>query len=774
MIDRLEILMSRVRYLVSRNRWSARLLGFRPVRAQGDDPGLILIQVDGLGEGVLERALAEGRMPFTRHLIEDEGHRIRSLYSGMGSNTPNFQAELFYGVRTCVPGFGFRDVETGRSFAMNHPDAAKVVEERLRRCGEGLLRGGSAWCDIYTGGADEPHFCASTTSLGVLLRAIDPGRVAGLVVWHGWSVVRVVANFLVEIAYALWGFVRGAIAGRNLVQELRFIPERVFISAVMREIVTAGACIDAERGLPIIHVNLLGYDEHAHRRGPDSGFALWTLKGIDRSIRRIWLNGHRSRRRDYQTWIYSDHGQERVQPYVHGHGHGGVTEAVLRAAERVLDRPPEVVHRGPVGFVYVPDGTPPPVVIELAGAIAREADLPTVLVANRSESDAGAAGEFGAFVWTRGARWRLPEDRAEVFGADHPHLDRVTEDTLALVRHESAGSIVLFGWSRDRSLSFKHENGAHGGPGVRETSAFLIHPRDIHPRDVDGAGDPARVLRPSDLRELCLEALDPARPHVASSKRFRSPEPVRRRVRVMTYNVHGCRGMDGRYSVRRIARVIASAHPDVVCLQELDQVRTRSGAVDQVHEIAALLETEYHFHPVVEVDDGRFGNAVLSHYPSTVVRSGALPRLPPMNLVERGALWVEVDVDGLKLQVLNTHLSIFRPERHLQVDALVRDWLTDPRLRAPLLLAGDLNASLGSPSVRKIETVLRNISARGPAAHSTWSGRFPVRRIDHVFADAASRVLSIDVPRTRLSRVASDHLPLVVDLEIRSAGPGSG
>ena len=61
-----------------------------------------------------------------------------------------------------------------------------------------------------------------------------------------------------------------------------------------------------------------------------------------------------------------------------------------------------------------------------------------------------------------------------MFGEDHPHLEAVTEDTLRVVGHESAGVIVLLGWSLDGAMSFKVESGAHGGPGPRETSAFLI------------------------------------------------------------------------------------------------------------------------------------------------------------------------------------------------------------------------------------------------------------------------------------------------------------
>jgi endonuclease/exonuclease/phosphatase family metal-dependent hydrolase len=244
--------------------------------------------------------------------------------------------------------------------------------------------------------------------------------------------------------------------------------------------------------------------------------------------------------------------------------------------------------------------------------------------------------------------------------------------------------------------------------------------------------------------------------------------------RVMTYNVHGCLGMDGRHSTRRIARVIAGARPDVVCLQELDQSRGRSGKVDQIAEIARELRHDFHFHAISEQDDGHFGNAILSHHPMKRVGSGPLPEIPSsLRLEDRGVLWVQIEIDGVALQVLNTHLSILERERRLQVDALVTDWLRRPDCRGPVVLAGDFNASSFSYTARRIGELLHDVSdldvvarAAGDRIHRTWSGRVPVRRIDHVFTSGDLGVRSIRAPRTRLSRVASDHLPLVVDLVV--------
>ena len=285
-MDRIEILMARLRHLVSRNRWSARLLGYHIDKPGGHEPGLVLIQIDGLGHEILLQAMAEGRMPFLKHLLEAEDRQLHRLYTGMPSSTPGVQAELFYGVKSAVPAFGYFDHELGRVVSMNDPVAAAAVEERLRRNAVGLLRGGSSWSNIFTGGADEPHLCAATAGLDMLWQALNPLRMVALILWYGWSIVRILTYLLVETGLALYDFFRGALRGLSVWAELRFVPTRVIVGSVMREMVTAGAAIDCERGLPVIHLNFLGYDEHAHRRGPDSRFARWTLRGIDRAVRR--------------------------------------------------------------------------------------------------------------------------------------------------------------------------------------------------------------------------------------------------------------------------------------------------------------------------------------------------------------------------------------------------------------------------------------------------------------------------------------------------------
>jgi endonuclease/exonuclease/phosphatase family metal-dependent hydrolase len=235
----------------------------------------------------------------------------------------------------------------------------------------------------------------------------------------------------------------------------------------------------------------------------------------------------------------------------------------------------------------------------------------------------------------------------------------------------------------------------------------------------------------------------------------------------MTYNVHSCIGMDGRSSPERIARLIAQYEPDIVALQELDVGRARTGGVDQAHEIAHRLEMEYHFHAALRVAEEEYGNAILTHLPMRSVRAGPLPGLPQCE--PRGALWVAVDASGAEIQVLNTHLSLWPKERGLQATALAgRDWLGHPEFQPPAILLGDLNAVPGSAAYQTFCSRLRDAQSVVPGhrPRKTLFGRYPSARIDHVFLHPDLHVLSVEVPRTQLSRIASDHLPLIVDIHV--------
>jgi endonuclease/exonuclease/phosphatase family metal-dependent hydrolase len=252
--------------------------------------------------------------------------------------------------------------------------------------------------------------------------------------------------------------------------------------------------------------------------------------------------------------------------------------------------------------------------------------------------------------------------------------------------------------------------------------------------------------------------------------------PVQVPVTIATYNVRRCLGTDRYLSPERIAQVIAGFDADIVALQEIDVGRLRSGGIDQARVIAEKLGFASHFHPALRIAEEQYGDAILTRYPSRLVKVGLLPGLRNLWPSEpRGAIWIEAMIGGARLQVINTHFGLRRRERRAQAVALLGgDWVE--RCRPPYAVLGDLNSLPRG-------TVYRSFAARLSDAHlvgtqgrpaPTFPSRRPMLRIDHIFVSDDIEVTSAEVVRSPLSGTASDHLPLLARLRIPVEGDKTG
>ncbi len=249
----------------------------------------------------------------------------------------------------------------------------------------------------------------------------------------------------------------------------------------------------------------------------------------------------------------------------------------------------------------------------------------------------------------------------------------------------------------------------------------------------------------------------------------RSPD-----LRVATYNVHKCRGLDGRVRPDRIAKVIRELGADVVALQEVLSVAGGRPEDDQPRFLARQLGLDISFGAVRRHRGGRYGNLILSALP---LGPGRLYDLSVAGREERGCLRVDVRLGGgTMLHVFNVHLGTSIAERREQgprlLEAVIR---TSTDLAGPRVLLGDFN-DWRSLLVSLLAAHLRGVDLRAHlGSRRTYPGLLPLFNLDHIYYDERLELTGLRLHRTATALVASDHLPLVADFRVRgTAGAETG
>jgi endonuclease/exonuclease/phosphatase family metal-dependent hydrolase len=228
-------------------------------------------------------------------------------------------------------------------------------------------------------------------------------------------------------------------------------------------------------------------------------------------------------------------------------------------------------------------------------------------------------------------------------------------------------------------------------------------------------------------------------------------------MRIVTYNIHKARGIDGRTSVKRIAKVLGELDADIIALQEVFAVCDFHEG--QVETLASELGLKPTFGCTRHRHGRPYGNAILSRWP--ILKSRDMD-ISWHRRERRGCIRADLKTPRGTLHVFNIHMGTSFFERRHQVRSLLSSKQLDEDLSGPRVLVGDFNEWTKGLTTRMLSEKFESLNLQLHARkRRSYPGLLPLLHLDHIYFERPLHVEKAELIRTRLSRIASDHLPLV-------------
>jgi endonuclease/exonuclease/phosphatase family metal-dependent hydrolase len=234
-------------------------------------------------------------------------------------------------------------------------------------------------------------------------------------------------------------------------------------------------------------------------------------------------------------------------------------------------------------------------------------------------------------------------------------------------------------------------------------------------------------------------------------------------LRIATYNIHRCRGMDRRTAPQRIVEVLRDIDADVVALQEV--IGAGPAGAGQAEEIGAAIGMGWVMTSVRHLRRHLFGNVILSRFP---IAHHSQYDLSWRTCEPRACQRADLDLDhGRVLHVYNVHLGTAVLERRYQAPRLA-SYVHDHRVQGPKVILGDFNEWMRGLATKTLSALFESVDIRSHLKRRrTYPGFFPVLHLDHIYYEGNVEVRSVELPRSGKALMASDHLPLVANLRIK-------
>jgi hypothetical protein len=533
----------------------ARRLG-RPEPGPDRRRGFIILQIDGLSYDHVVQALAAGYMPYLARLLAERRLVVSPWRCGLPSTTPAVQAGMLFGNRFDIPGFRWYEKERRLPVLTRRLDQAQASRARIGQGRAGILRGGSCYVSLFDGDADlalftlsalhPQRFFESVRGIGLFLTfLLSPFRLLRV----SW---RIFLGYLVGLGRRLMAFVRPSVLNPFDV----FSPLVHAASDVLfTEVQTFGVMLDIYRCAPAIYANYNSYDEAAHKLGPNHRAAFRVLRDVDKRIHQIDRMRRRYRRREYDLYVMSDHGNTPAVPfrwrsgvslgqYIVSHIREGLlldedagsyvhstekmrylldewqgleprfpprlrrTFARLRryadrrlwteqASDYDLERQRDVVvsASGSLAHVYFNVSPRPLDLIEVAVLYPQLLDA--LLATPGIGAVAGRAGERTIVLGPQGGMSVVGDGRG-VVGHPHPlapfgEVDYAVRQMHQLAHFPHSGDLIVLGSVEDgRVVTFEEQVAAHGGLGGPQMRPFIAYPPEC-PLEPETVNDPQEL-----------------------------------------------------------------------------------------------------------------------------------------------------------------------------------------------------------------------------------------------------------------------------------------
>jgi endonuclease/exonuclease/phosphatase family metal-dependent hydrolase len=237
------------------------------------------------------------------------------------------------------------------------------------------------------------------------------------------------------------------------------------------------------------------------------------------------------------------------------------------------------------------------------------------------------------------------------------------------------------------------------------------------------------------------------------------------KIRIATYNIHKCVGIDRKFSPERIAEVLQEIDADIIALQEVLCHKNAQNREHQAEFIAKELEMDFFLGENRRIQGGAYGNAVLTRLP---VRHSQNFDISIQRREPRGCLLTEIALGGNDhLQFFNVHLGTSFFERRRQVHKLLHAHLLEhTKYTGKRIIAGDFNEWTKGLTTKLFKTKFQCVDPKKHLGRArTFPGILPIFHLDHIYFDKNFRLADARLHKSKTALVASDHLPIVAEFE---------